>query len=366
MRTTRFRHGHEQDHRIIEKIADLPVVEPEVTEDEQEFGRLLDDAVRDYVDYQLERVYGALLGDVFNVMISHLAVTDAPEIYQKMRDALLGSYRSHVERHLLTFSHELHTGLDAEVQSYKNGDPAINPHGPYYFLMYNHPDRGKIYSDPLPLTLTEDEREDAKEKFYKQWSCTRVDVMDCWSTGNLKAHFQAYLTKIYKRALLIEELIEFCESCSWINQSLAQFSAGAQILNGEVQGVVLTYIGSTTIQPADFILKGEVRKGADAAYEGRIVTAADANKGLPVAYPGLEHLRAVAFGGRVRSRIENEKVLRVTSQNGENLQFLHEDADGRKVPIPGITPLPVESGRTEKVYELPAKHFKRELYFATA
>lgn len=366
MRTTRFRHGHEQDHRIIEKIADLPVVEPEVMENEQEFDRRLDVVVQDYVAYQLERVYGALLGDVFNAMISHLAVIDAPEIYQKMRDALLGDHRAHVERHLLTFSHELHTGLDAEVQSYKNGDPAINPHGPYYFLMYNHPDRGKIYSDPLRLTLTEDERKDAKEKFYKEWSCTRVDVMDCWSTGNLKAHFQAYLTKIYKRALLIEELIEFCESCSWINQSLAQFSAGARILNGEVQGVVLTYIGSTTIQPTDFTLKGEVRKGADAAYEGRIVTAADANKGLPFAYPGLEHVRAVAVEWRVASGIENEKVLRVTSQNGASLQFLHEGPNDSKVPIPGITPLPSQPGRTEKVYELPAKHFERELYFATA
>lgn len=368
MMNLRFRHGHDQDANIISEISDLPEVPPETTEDEEKFDTLLDNAVSGYVNYQLERVYGALLGDVFNVMISHLAVIDAPEVYRKMRDALLGDHRSHVERHLLTFSHELHSDLDAEVQRYKKGDLRINPHGPYYFFMYDHPDDGKIFGKPMSLTSTPAERLKAKKEFSSKYSCSTLDLMNCWSTGNLKAHFQAYLKKIYNRAIFIEQLIDFCETCAWINQSLEEFSLGAQILNNEVPGVVLTYIGTTTIEETGFTLKGDFRRNADADYESRTVRAdPDANKGLPFAYPVLENLRVGTVNGNVDSTIEDEKVVRVTSQDGSALEFLHKNAAGAKVAIADIEPLePTDENQVEKIYELPAKHFKKQLYVAQA
>lgn len=365
MMNLRFRHGHDQDAHVISAVADLPAVAPGITEKPAEFPGMLDDAVNNYVNYQLERVHSALLGDVFNVIISHLAVSDAPEVYQKMRHALLGDHRSHVERHLLTFLHELYSDIDAEVENYKSGDITKNPRGPYYFFMFLR-DGAEIHSAPMKLGLTLQERQAAREAFCQQFNCGNERVFSCWSTGDLKAHFQAYLEKIYSRSIFMKQLIDFCETCAWINQSIEQFSAGAQILNGEVPGVVLTYTGTTQIETTGFRLRGEYRANAAAAYESRVVRAEpDANKGLPFAYDALENLRVVAVNGNVDSSIAEKPVLRVTSQDGSALKFLRENVSGVKIPIAGIAPRPSEDpDQVERIYELPARHFRKELYIA--
>lgn len=167
--------------------------------------------------------------------------------------------------------------------------------------------------------------------------------------------------------MFMKQFIDFCETCPWINQSIEQFSAGARILNGEIEGVVLTYTGTTEMEATGFTLQGEYRAHAAAAYESRIVRAEpDANKGLPFTYDALENLRVVAVNGYVDASISGNNVLRVTSQDGSALQFLHEDS-GTKVAIANIVPLPpAGANQVEKVYELTAKHFKKEVYFAKA
>lgn len=89
------------------------------------------------------------------------------------------------------------------------------------------------------------------------------------------------------------------------------------------------------------------------------------NKRLPFAYQSLEHLRVVAVDGNVPSTVETKKVLRVTSQKGSALEFQHEDTNGRKVAIPNIEPLRrTVVDQVEKIYELPARHFSKEVYIA--
>ncbi len=228
----------------------------------------------------------------------------------------------------------------------------MNPLGPHMVRLVIPRMDPLIFSDPHQAILNHRDLEMHNQALQRARDAghSPINTVPCYSLGNVAEHFRAYFKKIYNRAKFMEQFIGFCSECSWINQDIAMIRDGAQILNDEIDGLVLTYIASDDVIDAGFSLHSEYQVFSNGVAVGapleRNIFAEDRNLGVPVTHSliktfSLYALHETPDGSTpststyfVPSSIENKDVI--SARNNTSTAF------------------PVYSGTT-KILDVPAR-----------
>ena len=228
----------------------------------------------------------------------------------------------------------------------------MNPLGPHMVRLVIPRMDPLIFSDPHQVILNHRDLEMHNQALQRARDAGQapVNTLPCYSLGNVAEHFRAYFKKIYNRAKFMEQFIGFCSECSWINQGIESFRDGAEILNDERDGIVLTYIAADDVIGAGFLLHAEYEVHYNGIPVGETreknIYAEDRNLGVPFTH---ELIRTFSFYALdegsdgstpststyfVPSSIENKDVI--SARNNTSTAF------------------PVYSGTT-KILDVPAR-----------
>ena len=360
-----LKYGHLQDENVIDRlVVNLPE-DVRLYEDREEFFIALGAIASDYANYQLEKVYPALLGDVLNVLIRNLSVVDAPEIYERMRQDILANHQVVAERQLLTFLHEFHATLDAEIEAFRLGSTDKDSYAPYAFLVLRISTSanrtGKI---PINFISHDSDYNQAYTNKLQELQLhgiteAEIDRVDeCWVINDSRAYFLEYLKRIYTRAKHMQAFIDFCSECNWINEPIETFRTAGMIQAGEIGGTLFRYIAGADVHTAGFLLQAEYETPTTSELRSRVLSEDHVDIEAPVPYEGISSLRLFAVDKNVPTAIEELDVLSVTNTGDTPIKMMHVDGTGNPVDVAGISPI-----GTDESLEIAAKHFREVVTF---